>query len=164
MANTSLVAEDIAGYIAGAVVALVRIGIVRVYAHTHTHTRARRDRKWSRRRWPAFLRERVSLGMQRAHLYARARARSRALAHAVVERPFEGQGSRLSERRYIYATRPLPLLPLPYSRRPRCGAPACLPAYQRDLTRSRTNGSRNSFLLFGISRIEKRSAFGIGVR
>lgn len=50
------------------------------------------------------LRERVSLGMQRAPIYGAARAR--AFARTVVERPFEGQGSRLSlsERRYIYAT------------------------------------------------------------
>jgi len=122
LANTSLVAENCGLYSWSAVVALVRTYDRRARL---THTREGRDRKWSRRRWPAFLRERVSLGMQRAHLYkaARARARARGRRKAV----WRTRVTSLSERRYIYATRPLPLLPLPYSRRPRCGAPAWLP-------------------------------------
>lgn len=76
----------------------------------------------------------VRLGMQRAR-------RTYTEPCAVVERPFEGQGSRL-RRRYIYATRPLPLLPLPYSRRPR-RAPR-LPL--RVISRARERASERAYV------------------
>lgn len=125
-----------------------------------THTRTY---EW-RSRWPAFLlratRERVSLGMQRAPI------RRYGAAHAVVERPFEGQGSRLSERRYIYATRPLafttftvqPSTPMRARRVSRAARPS--PAAPVGAARSRVHacprerasGPRNSYPLLGIDR------------
>lgn len=145
MANTSLVAENCGLYSWSAVVALVRTYDRR--CARLTHTREGRDRKWSRRRWPAFLRERVSLGMQRAHLYKAACARAR--ARAVVERPFEGQGSRLSPSADIY-TRHGHYLYYLYRTAVDPDAvrlPGCLPN-QRDLTRARGRTDREILSFF----------------
>lgn len=125
----------------------------------HTHTRARGGRLSRAATRAAVCVSYVRLDMQGARRTYTARS-----GGAVVERPFEGQGSRL-RRRYIYATRPLPLLPLPYSRRPRLyGCDRCVRARthsrrlrvrralatRRDATLGRRgeHGSRGFSLLF----------------
>jgi len=97
-------------------------GRTRARAHVRVSFVRETRSQWSRRRSPAGTREArlscrragarerevcvcVLLGMHALHLYA---VQARSLARAVVERPFEGQGSRLSPSADVYATRPLP--------------------------------------------------------